>query len=516
MRQLLALLIIIGLAAASSVFISAPTTANSALLGQVNILLSVLVMLMIVMIVIAAAVYVAGQMFGAETRARATVWAQNMIAAVIVSAVIIAITYYIPTNFLGGQVSDTDLEVLISGLVTLAQTTLGLLALLLLVLAALAYAMGQMSGAETRARATVWAGGLLSGALVAIAIYLVVFQLIGELSLTFFAGTALALYGPVIVNIVLFSTVFILGTYMMSKVFKISEWEAYLSIELSNLLASFFLMAFVLGLFVAGSAVALTYTGGGFSSPPQAAISYMRSVVADSTLRASIDVYKIQACTSILSTFSRRIGEFVLTQTYKVFPGLDTFVSITGVLGSGLIMLYNTVAVQITLLHVVDAFMIPFILPAGVVLRFFPPTRDAGAFLISLAFGFQIVFPMTYMLNKEVYETIYPDPADRGYHSPWALIQRLCGPLKYGAAGFFFNTGANPIFSVLPGLTTVGNMLARVVSEGLLNMMSMSEFIPIMRHLASLSLLAIFMPALSMMVTIAFINSMTKFIVSKV
>jgi hypothetical protein len=509
-------LLLIGLAASSAVFTSPPRAPESGLLEQVNLLLTVLVMLMMVMIVLAAAAYVAGQMFGAETRARATVWAQNMLVAVGISALIIAITYYIPTNFLGGQVSDSDVTSLISGLVSIAGSTLAILGLVLLVLAALAYIVGQMYGAETRARATVWAGGLLSGAFVALIIYVVVFQLIGQLSLTFFAGTALSLYGPVIVNIVLFSTAFILGTYMMSKVFKISEWEAYLNIELSNLLASFLIMAFVLGLFVVGSAVALSYTGGGFSSPPQAAISYMRSVVADSTLKASIDVYKIQACTSILSTFSRRIGEFVLTQTYKVFPGLDTFVSITGVLGSGLIMLYNTVSVQITLLHVVDAFMIPFILPAGIVLRFFPPTRDAGAFLISLAFGFQIIFPTTYMINKEIYETIIPNPADRGYQSPWQLIQRLCGPLKYGAAGFFFNTGGNPIFSVLPGLTTVGNLLARVVSEGLLNLISMAEFIPIMRRLATLSLLSIFMPALSMMVTIAFINSMTKFIVSKV
>ena len=85
----------------------------------------------------------------------------------------------------------------------------------------------------------------------------------------------------------------------------------------------------------------------------------------------------------------------------------------------------------------------------------------------------------------------------------------------YGVAGFLFNPSANPIFGLIPGGAAVGTMLSRIVSEGLLNAVSMSEFIPIMRHLASLSLLAIFMPALSMMVTIAFINSMTKFIVSK-
>ena len=517
MRRMLFALLLLGLAASSSVFTGPPRPPATALVEQINFVMTLLVPLMMIMVVLAAAVYMSGQMFGAETRARASVWAQNMIVAVIVCAVIIALTYIIPTNFLGGQVDPgLNVELLIADLVNLAQNTLVLLAVGLLVLAGLVYAAGQMMGADTRARATVWAGGLLSGSIFAIVIYVVVFVVIGQLGATIFSGTILYRYASAILSIVFFVTCFILGTYLMSKVFRISEWEAYLNIELSNLLASFLIMFFVLGLFVVGTAIALSYSGGSFTSPPEAAISYMRTFVADSALRASIDVYKIQACTSILSTFSRRIGEFVLTQTYKVFPGLDTFVSITGVLGMGLLTLYNTTSVQITLLHLVDAFMVPFVLPAGIVLRFFPPTRDAGAFLISLALGFQIVFPMTYLINKQIYESVYPVAADRGYVSPYLLIQSLCGPFKYGVAGFLFNPSANPIFGAIPGGTAIGTLLSRIVSEGLLNAVSMSEFIPIMRHLASLSLLAIFMPALSMMVTIAFINSMTKFIVSKV
>ena len=517
MRRMLIALLLLGLAAASSVFTGPPRPPGSILVEQINFVLTLLVPLMVVMVVLAAAVYMTGQMFGADTRARATVWAHNMIAAVIVCAAIIALTYIIPTNFLAGQIdSGLNIEYLLTDLVNLAQTTLVTLAIALLVLAGLAYAAGQLMGADTRARATVWAGGLLSGSIFAIVLYVVVFVIIGQLGATIFSGTILYRYAGAIMSIVFFVTVFILGTYLMSKVFRISEWEAYLSIELSNLLASFLIMFFVLGLFFVGSAIALSYSGGSFSSPPEAAISYMRTFVADSALRATIDVYKIQACTSILSTFSRRIGEFVLTQTYKVFPGLDTFVSITGVLGMGLLAIYNTTSVQITMLHLVDAFMVPFVLPAGLVLRFFPPTRDAGAFLIALALGFQIVFPMTYLINRSIYESVYPNPADRGYTSPWLLIQDICGPFKYGVAGFLFNPSANPVFGLIPGGTAIGTMLSRIVSEGLLNAVSMSEFIPIMRHLASLSLLAIFMPALSMVVTIAFINSMTKFIVSKV
>ena len=44
---------------------------------------------MMFMIVLAAVVYVGGQLFGAETRAKATVWAQGMLVAVGISAAVI-------------------------------------------------------------------------------------------------------------------------------------------------------------------------------------------------------------------------------------------------------------------------------------------------------------------------------------------------------------------------------------------------------------------------------------------
>jgi hypothetical protein len=154
----------------------------------------------------------------------------------------------------------------------------------------------------------------------------------------------------------------------------------------------------------------------------------------------------------------------------------------------------------------------PFLLPGGLVLRFFPPTRDAGAFLIAVSFGFYVVFPMTYLVNLEIFKDVglkaYNEPGER----PTLLINSLCGPLKYAAAGIAFNPAVSA--PLLGGALSLA--LSRIVSEGFLNLLSMSEFVPIMKHIGNLSLLSLFMPALSMMVTIAFINSMTKFIVSRV
>lgn len=55
----------------------------------------------------------------------------------------------------------------------LATNFLGVIMLLMVLTAAVAYAAGQIMGAETRARATVWATAMLTGAILAALLYLV-------------------------------------------------------------------------------------------------------------------------------------------------------------------------------------------------------------------------------------------------------------------------------------------------------------------------------------------------------
>jgi hypothetical protein len=524
MKRILLLLFLFGLSAAQE---------PSDILRQevLNPLISIIVPFMFAMVALAAAVYVIGQMFGAETRAKTTVWAHGMLAAVGITGVVVVLLYFLLPSFMtGGDIPGIDdpkqIETAILSLIGLAQNALVALIAIFAVLSAAVYAGGYFSDAQTRAKSNVYATGLLAGAVVSAILYIVIFEIFKQLATTFFAGTILASYFtttavpgtvlpggpyiPIVIMIAFFTSVVVLITYLLSKFFKVPEWEAYLSIELSNIMSSFLLVLFIIGLFAVGDVVAKSFTG--MDSPPQAAIGYLRAEVADSILRGIYDTYIIQACTSMLSTMQRRIGEFVLTQTYKVFPGMDTFVSITNVIGFGLVSIYASVSAQIALLYFVDSTMRNFFLPAGLILRFFPPTRDAGAFLISLAFGMQIIFPTAYMINQAVFDDIGAEH----YKSRYALMWSLCGPLKYGAMGVLINPGTNPIFGWIPGGAAIGTLLMRLVSETTLNLVSMSEFIPILRHISALSLLAIFIPALSMLITIAFINSMTKFIVAKV
>ena len=149
---------------------------------------------------------------------------------------------------------------------------------------------------------------------------------------------------------------------------------------------------------------------------------------------------------------------------------------------------------------------INFILPAGLVLRFFPPTKEAGAFLIALAFGFQIVFPTTYVINSWALQDI----GVKGYNSDIFPISALCG-MSYA----YFTVPPVLIEGLFPMFGALSTTLKTIFSEGVVHGLSMSIFIPILRNLSAVSLLALFAPSLSMIITIASINAMTKFIIMK-
>lgn len=493
----------------------APRDPGTVLTEQLGFAMALIVPIMIILIVVAAIVYAVGQMFGAETRARASVWAKSMLTAVGVAAVLIALLFIIQQQALQATKDKAAaakfVEDRLKDLRNLAESALVILIIALVILSAIVYALGQMAGAETRARASVWATGILAGALVATVIYVLFFQILTSLGTTFFRGMdELETYGPTIIYIAFFVTAIILITFLISRVFQIPEWEAYLNVELTNLTGSFLIVVFVLGLFGVGSIFSIMITGE--SSAPQAAIKFLTLDVANNVLEGLYDIFRIQTCTSMLSSFSRRIGEAVLTNVFKVFPGMDVFVSITNVIGYGLVSIYGSIQAQIVLMKLIDASMVLFFLPAGLILRFFPPTRDAGSFLISVAFAFQFVFPLIYVINGIVLQDLGVKTYDK--QTSEALIQSLCGPFKYGVLGVMLNPKASfPIVSSFPGTQMLFKVL---LSETTLNLVSMAEFVPILKSLSVLSLFALFVPAFALVMTMAFINAMTKFLTTKV
>ncbi len=59
----------------------------------------------IIMIILAGAIYAIGQVMGAETRARASVWATAMLTGAVIGAIIYILTPYIIQTMLGSSTS---------------------------------------------------------------------------------------------------------------------------------------------------------------------------------------------------------------------------------------------------------------------------------------------------------------------------------------------------------------------------------------------------------------------------
>ncbi len=526
-KKILIFLLFCAILHAQNTFDTTPQQPKDVLYQYLDVVLSVAVPLIMVMIVIAAAVYVIGQLFGAETRARATQYASGLISAALISAGVIVLLYTLipamtrPTPM---PMEPQLIEETIENVKNLAQNTLIMLIATMIVFASALYVIAQLFGAETRARATVWATGIMVAAIVSSIVYLLVFELLLGLKGTFFTEVGLGDYQFIVLVVITFMTAFILITYMLSKFLKVPEWEAYLNIELTNLLSSFLILLFVVALFAVGdvfgemivtqaSQEGVIPQGADISSPPRATIWYMQQNILGSVLDALSDVYRIQICTSVLNMFYKRTGETVLSTVFKLFPGIDVFMSITNVLSFGMVSLSGSITAQILFLYLSDATMKSLVLPAGLILRFLPPTREAGTFLIALAFGLYIIFPTTYLVSGMVLKDIGMPKYDKPRVTK--LVWSLCGPFKYGVATVVLGATAS-VLSYIPGGGAITPVVSTLLSEGVLNALSMAEFVPIMRHLATVSLVALFIPAFSIVLTIGFINAMTKFLVMKV
>ncbi|MDD5023399.1 MAG: hypothetical protein PHU63_04485 [Candidatus ainarchaeum sp.] len=84
---------------------SAADTITSAICGIVTIVKTVMAATMLILVVLAAIIYAAGQVLGAETRARANVWATSMF----VGAVIGGLIYLVVPVFLSLLLGKSDI-----------------------------------------------------------------------------------------------------------------------------------------------------------------------------------------------------------------------------------------------------------------------------------------------------------------------------------------------------------------------------------------------------------------------
>jgi len=269
--------------------------------------------------------------------------------------------------------------------------------------------------------------------------------------------------------------------WMIAQFLRKAEYESFVSIESYQLVVSALLLITVFGASAFSCQLSELFAGG---DPFEIGTTYLNVLSNHVMIKAVVALEATKSFAQFWGSMSFRWG---LSVWGVGVPGFPSFILIERVVDFILMLITPFTAslmVQQIILETIKGIAIPFVLPAGAVLRIFPPTRDAGSFLMASAISFQIIYPYTYVIHKDIVDR---QIASAGLEKTFSQQLRDVGHENLS------------VFAITEqGLFDVDAML----------------FSPF-QAISFLLLQALFLPALSMIITIAFIKGLTKFFSQK-
>lgn len=264
--------------------------------------------------------------------------------------------------------------------------------------------------------------------------------------------------------------------YMASQFFRRPEYEGFVSVELGQLLVSALLIITVFSAAYFSCEAAAAFAGG---DPFEISEKYLGDLNSQLAVRTVIVLEGAKMFSQYMASMSFRWGLSVWGVGTPGFPSFVVLERFFDFLLMVIVPFSASLMVQQVILEVIKGTAVAFVLPAGAVLRIFPPTRDTGNFLIAIAIGFQIVYPFTYVMHEKIVgklraaeqaENLQEFLEIEGYHNLSVFA--------------FFDT---TLFKI----------------DVLMNPLKVIRY---------LVLQAVFLPALSMIITISFCKGMIKFL----
>ncbi len=309
---------------------------------------------------------------------------------------------------------------------------------------------------------------------------------------------------------ILLLAAFIALLHMASRFFNRPQMTAYANVELQQLFISVLIFVAAYGAFEFAdmSANFLGFAKGG-ESTIDVSINFLQKTITEGIMPAYVDLVSLDIKLTFWSSLQGRQGPTVWGFTFKQVPGLEPIISVVRVLTFTLTAFLGTLGTQVVIFYVIRA-LTPMLLAIGVLVRFFPPTRDAGVFLIVFAIAFHAVFPMLFALNAHILDEMW---AAHGWASSYDPYISMGTDLT---VPYFEYLIPDKLEGELEALASSPTAVAQIF--GFLPFVFFFRFvvlIPFFEGIASLSLPALFLPTLCMSITISFINAVTKFITGK-
>ena len=187
--------------------------------------------------------------------------------------------------------------------------------------------------------------------------------------------------------------------YMLSKFLESPKLELFAKEELAQVIISFVFLLCLGAIFLASCSLVVMVTGASPQNKINNYITYLLNTGDNMIVTLLSNSYNNQL---IASKYIYRGTPFAGGSGRAPSADRKTYSSIQEINFDLLLPAMVSLKLQQWLLAVVWSMSISWVLPLGIILRLFPPTRGASDYLLAMAFGLYIVIPLTYVVNASV------------------------------------------------------------------------------------------------------------------
>ena len=306
--------------------------------------------------------------------------------------------------------------------------------------------------------------------------------------------------------------------YMASKLALVPEWEAYTKSELYQLL-----IGIIWGVFIFSSAIVIdeivknhiSDLGSGYSGQTMFDISekYLQDMICVSS-STTMKLEGIKLASQYLAGMKSRFyaSSYGWGFAFPTFPGFDVIERIVDLIQMFISPFASSLIVQNLGLQIIHATALTIVLPTGIFMRFFSPTRDAGSFLIASALAFYFVLPFCYLINAQVMYQMYREHI--GYNMCSGLESQTQDYL-FAQKSFDQDYYSRMTETMLPSLSRDFLDLSFEpqkygIDQGY-GALKKQNTVGFTAHLSYVVFQAVFLPAVNMIMVVTFVKAGVKF-----
>lgn len=318
-------------------------------------------------------------------------------------------------------------------------------------------------------------------------------------------------FSQLIVAALLTVTFVIAIVYMLAQFMRKPEWEAWVKVQLYHVVISALLAASAVWFSYMACSISAEVTMNALhlstpQDPFQIAQRHLGGLVMGNLRVAIGTLVRVQVLSEYLAATYIQIGGPTFGMGFAPWPVYRVISGNAQLLSGLLIPFTSSIFAQIVGLQIVQATAFAIVLPMGILLRAFSITRDAGSFMIAAAIGLYIVLPLTYVMNVMLIQgPVAGDPGSLtpvgGGLPPSATTETACAGTSTGYDRAL-DQGWHLIYP--PTLTLFFDRLPFLPQNAIAGALECMAFVVPQ---------AAFLPALNLIIVIAFVNSLTKFLV---